>query len=82
MSYFNDDALASHLKKDHFACNHCDKEHKHVYYDKYANLQTHYNESHYACKEPECLEQCFVSFKFAEGLEEHYVLYCSPDQSA
>mgnify|MGYP000178507476 CR=1 FL=1 len=71
VNYFNDDLFGAHLKQDHFKCHVCDKKYQYYFYDKYQNLQTHFEKSHYACLEPDCLEKCFIVFKTKNDFEVH-----------
>ena len=44
-----------------------------MYYDRYENLQDHFEKSHYACIERDCLDKCFIAFKGKDELEDHLI---------
>lgn len=71
-NFFNEDAFILHLKRDHFKCDICKGEaQKYVYYNRYPNLQIHFNMSHFACSYKECLSKGMVVFETKEELEKH-----------
>ena len=70
-NFFNDDSLLDHLRKDHFNCNLCDpKTHKLTYYNKFENLNIHYDSSHHLCKHPDCSGASVFKTRFE--LESHF----------
>lgn len=69
-NFFNDDALADHLRKGHFNCNLCDpKIGKYTYYREFANLRKHYNASHFMCTNADC--QGGSAFRTKPELDSH-----------
>ena len=54
--YFNLDAFRIHLKRDHEQCELCKPNFPHIYYENFNQLADHFDEIHYRCKEPKCLE--------------------------
>ncbi|KAI8603045.1 hypothetical protein EDD21DRAFT_370149 [Dissophora ornata] len=71
-SFYGDDELFEHCKKNHEQCFLCLRRNiRHQYYDKYADLERHLHSEHYACMDPECLEKKFVVFESDLDLKGH-----------
>ncbi|KAG0208355.1 hypothetical protein BGX28_000649 [Mortierella sp. GBA30] len=71
-SFYGDDELFEHCKKNHEQCFLCLRRNiRHQYYDKYPDLERHLHSEHYACMEPECLEKKFVVFDSDLDLKAH-----------
>ncbi|KAF9275276.1 hypothetical protein BGZ68_010914 [Mortierella alpina] len=71
-SFYGDDELFDHCKKNHEQCFLCLRRNvRHQYYDKYADLERHLHSEHYACMDPECLEKKFVVFDSELDLKAH-----------
>ncbi|KAG9319080.1 hypothetical protein KVV02_003763, partial [Mortierella alpina] len=71
-SFYGDDELFDHCKKNHEQCFLCLRRNvRHQYYDKYADLERHLHSEHYACMDPECLEKKFVVFDSDLDLKAH-----------
>jgi len=62
--YFFDNAIFSeHLHKMHLACHLCGENFRHMFYDHYESLETHFSRSHFICPFPECRQKCYVAFQ-------------------
>ncbi|KAF9092688.1 hypothetical protein BGX29_010342 [Mortierella sp. GBA35] len=71
-SFYGDDELFEHCKKNHEQCFLCLRRNiRHQYYDKYPDLERHLHSEHYACMDPECLEKKFVVFDSELDLKGH-----------
>ncbi|GJJ75395.1 E3 ubiquitin-protein ligase ZNF598 [Entomortierella parvispora] len=71
-SFYGDDELFEHCKKNHEQCFLCLRRNiRHQYYDKYADLERHLHSEHFACMDPECLEKKFVVFDSELDLKGH-----------
>ncbi|KAG0265954.1 hypothetical protein DFQ27_000262 [Actinomortierella ambigua] len=71
-SFFGDDELFDHCKKNHEQCFLCLRRNvRHQYYDKYLDLENHFQTEHFACQDPECLEKKFVVFDSDLDLRAH-----------
>ncbi|KAG0306096.1 hypothetical protein BGZ97_000884 [Linnemannia gamsii] len=71
-SFYGDDELFEHCKKNHEQCFLCLRRNiRHQYYDKYPDLERHLHSEHYACMDPECLEKKFVVFDSDLDLKGH-----------
>ncbi|KAG0314899.1 hypothetical protein BGZ99_007779 [Dissophora globulifera] len=71
-SFYGDDELFDHCKKNHEQCFLCLRRNiRHQYYDKYLDLERHLHSEHYACMDPECLEKKFVVFDSELDLKAH-----------
>ncbi|KAF9111441.1 hypothetical protein BGX27_004921 [Mortierella sp. AM989] len=71
-SFYGDDELFDHCKKNHEQCFLCLRRNvRHQYYNKYADLENHLHAEHYACMDPECLEKKFVVFDSELDLKAH-----------
>ncbi|KAI1318761.1 hypothetical protein EDD11_005832 [Mortierella claussenii] len=71
-SFYGDDELFEHCKKNHEQCFLCLRRNiRHQYYDKYPDLERHLHSEHYACMDPECLEKKFVVFDSDLDLKAH-----------
>ncbi|KAG0277736.1 hypothetical protein BGZ96_002729, partial [Linnemannia gamsii] len=71
-SFYGDDELFEHCKKNHEQCFLCLRRNiRHQYYDKYLDLERHLHAEHYACMDPECLEKKFVVFDSDLDLKGH-----------
>lgn len=73
--YYTVDELFEHCKKDHEQCFICKgKGILNQYYKDYPMLESHFD-SHYKCKERECLERKFVVFENDIDLVAHQVFF-------
>ncbi|KAG0367774.1 hypothetical protein BC939DRAFT_407744 [Gamsiella multidivaricata] len=71
-SFYGDDELFEHCKKNHEQCFLCLRRNiRHQYYNKYPDLERHLHSEHYACMDPECLEKKFVVFDSDLDLKAH-----------
>eukprot|EP00038_Savillea_parva_P021948 m.36400 g.36400 ORF g.36400 m.36400 type:complete len:946 (+) comp5403_c0_seq1:126-2963(+) len=70
--FFSSDELAMHMDRKHEKCHICEKQgKKYEYYINYAELETHFGESHYLCPDEGCRTGRFVVFATASLLEDH-----------
>jgi hypothetical protein len=72
--FFNDIGLQEHLFKEHMNCPICGDEYKNWYYQNYKSLETHFDKTHYLCKNKQCLKSLFVAFRTEEELSQHNFL--------
>ncbi|KAG0266124.1 hypothetical protein BGZ95_003108 [Linnemannia exigua] len=71
-SFYGDDELFEHCKKNHEQCFLCLRRNiRHQYYNKYPDLERHFYSEHYACMDPECMEKKFVVFDSDLDLKGH-----------
>ncbi|KAF9411205.1 hypothetical protein BGZ94_001410 [Podila epigama] len=71
-SFYGDDELFEHCKKNHEQCFLCIRRNiRHQYYDKYIDLERHLHSEHYPCMDRECLEKKFVVFDSDLDLRAH-----------
>ncbi|KAF9934743.1 hypothetical protein FBU30_000601 [Linnemannia zychae] len=71
-SFYGDDELFEHCKKNHEQCFLCIRRNiRHQYYDKYPDLERHLHSEHFPCLDPECLEKKFVVFDSDLDLKAH-----------
>ncbi|KAI9199743.1 uncharacterized protein BJ171DRAFT_201996 [Polychytrium aggregatum] len=63
LSFYGQDELFEHCKKDHEQCFLCVRAGiRNQYYANYESLENHFHSDHFWCKEPECLEKKFIVF--------------------
>ncbi|KAF9425296.1 hypothetical protein BGZ76_003328 [Entomortierella beljakovae] len=71
-SFYGDDELFEHCKTNHEQCFLCLRRNiRHQYYNKYPDLEHHFNSEHYSCMDPECLEKKFVVFDSELDMKAH-----------
>ncbi|KAG8891047.1 hypothetical protein FRB98_000056 [Tulasnella sp. 332] len=72
--FYGDDELYSHLRERHEECFVCKKQGvMHQYFLNWEKLELHFQEKHYPCAHPLCLEQKFVVFPTEMDLKGHSV---------
>jgi 5-methylcytosine-specific restriction endonuclease McrA len=72
--FYDKDALYTHVRSRHEVCFLCARDgHPEQIYDNYTTLEYHFNNDHYACREPACLEKKFVAFGSDIDLQGHIV---------
>lgn len=71
--FYGSNELYSHMQQNHFWCDICKKRepNKFAYYSNYESLAKHFNEKHYPCQHPDCLEKKFVVFQSETELKRH-----------
>ncbi len=54
---FDDNALWSHLRRQHFSCHVCERLRGTTseFFHDYEELENHFRAEHFLCEEPECL---------------------------
>jgi hypothetical protein len=61
--FYSDDDILEHMHLGHYECHICKAQQiLFEYFENYAHLQSHFEEQHYACTHPFCLEQRFIVF--------------------
>ncbi|KAF9334822.1 hypothetical protein BG006_001413 [Podila minutissima] len=71
-SFYGDDELFEHCKKNHEQCFLCIRRNiRHQYYDKYIDLERHLHSEHHPCMDQECLDKKFVVFDSDLDLRAH-----------
>lgn len=73
--FFNEVDLQSHLFKEHMTCTICGDDYKNWYYANYESLETHFDKTHFLCKNKGCLKSLFVAFKTEDELATHAYLF-------
>ena len=64
--------LHDHLRKEHYKCDLCDKQGKpNQFFKDYTSLQRHFDNGHFLCRHPTCLEARFVVFESELDLRHH-----------
>ena len=73
ISFYDGDALFSHMQNKHFQCQICDPQRgdRPWYIDAEA-LQAHLQNDHFACDHAECAG-CLVAFRTSDELKRHYL---------
>ncbi len=70
--FYSDDELYEHCRKMHEECHLCVRAGiKHHYYEGYWQLERHFREQHWLCKELSCLEKKFVVFSTEVEFKAH-----------
>ncbi|RQM25306.1 hypothetical protein B5M09_000904 [Aphanomyces astaci] len=64
-SYYGNNELHEHLRKNHFECEICLHAYgiENRYYKDYNDMEKHFRSEHFLCEVPSCLEAKFVVFK-------------------
>ncbi|WWC63500.1 uncharacterized protein I303_106103 [Kwoniella dejecticola CBS 10117] len=82
-SFFGPDELFKHMRADHEECHVCrglgDKD---VYFQNYNALAKHFNQDHFPCQQPVCLEKKFVVFGTDLDLKAHMITEHSESMSS
>ncbi|WVR09437.1 hypothetical protein IAU60_006504 [Kwoniella sp. DSM 27419] len=82
-AFFGPDELFKHMRSDHEECHVCrilgDKD---VYFQNYEMLEGHFNQDHFPCNKPVCLEKKFVVFGTDMDLKAHMIAEHSESMSA
>ncbi|WWC90552.1 uncharacterized protein L201_005488 [Kwoniella dendrophila CBS 6074] len=82
-AFFGPDELFKHMRSDHEECHVCrslgDKD---VYFQHYNALEKHFNQDHFPCSQPVCLEKKFVVFGTDMDLKAHMITEHSESMSA
>ncbi|PVU93574.1 hypothetical protein BB561_003179 [Smittium simulii] len=75
ISFYDNDMLFDHCRKKHEQCFICQQLHinKDVYYKNYSTLADHFENAHFACNHPTCIEAKFVVFGSAIDLKAHEI---------
>lgn len=68
--FYDEDMIIKHIREDHYKCDLCDVDRKYFFFNKYENLERHYNMSHYLCQEELC-RKSHVVFRTSYELEHH-----------
>lgn len=64
--------LHLHLQKDHYKCHVCDKQGlANQYFRNYNTLESHFENMHFLCRDPQCLAARFVVFENDLDLRHH-----------
>ncbi|KAK8854623.1 hypothetical protein IAR55_003362 [Kwoniella newhampshirensis] len=82
-AFFGPDELFKHMRHEHEECHVCrEKGDKDVYFQNYLKLEQHFNQDHFPCTQPSCLEKKFVVFPTDLDLRAHMVSEHSEQMSA
>ena len=69
---FNEEALLSHMNKEHYECQVCKSHGKsYIYYRDIRSIHLHNKFKHHQCPMPECLNDFFVVFESKQKLLDH-----------
>ena len=64
--------LHEHLRHEHYKCDMCEKQGKpNQFFKNYNSLQRHFDQQHFLCHNPACLEARFVVFESELDLRHH-----------
>lgn len=70
--FYDNYHLHQHLHKDHYKCHICEKQGQdNQWFKHYGSLQRHFDQQHYLCHNPQCLEARFVVFENELDLRGH-----------
>ena len=70
---YNEQNFLDHNRRDHIKCHICTgKKYKYIFYRDYASLNIHFNKTHFACREKECINKAFIAFRSEAELINHY----------
>lgn len=70
--YLDNDALHSHLHKNHFWCHFCEADGDQDFFSTYPLLRQHFKKEHYLCEEGPCKQEQFTSvFRTKIDLQAH-----------
>ena len=71
--YFNEAEFGSHMKQSHMKCHLCKGgELRHIYYKDYPSLRVHFDKTHFACQDKQCVQEAFVVFRSHAELSNHH----------
>ncbi|WVQ68449.1 uncharacterized protein L199_006657 [Kwoniella botswanensis] len=83
LGFFGPDELFKHMRADHEECFVCkDLGDRDVYFQNYDSLAKHFNQDHFPCPQPVCLEKKFVVFGTDMDLKAHMISEHSESMSA
>ncbi|KAI3426465.1 hypothetical protein D9Q98_008832 [Chlorella vulgaris] len=72
-TFFDDDALWSHMQQVHYSCHVCPPPvAAAAYFNSSQDLLRHMRSDHFMCEEAECVD-CFVAFSSVEDLQRHHM---------
>nr|ODN94469.1 cytoplasmic protein [Cryptococcus depauperatus CBS 7855] len=73
-AFFGPDELFKHMRSDHEECHVCREQgNRHVYFENYDKLAQHWQDDHFPCTQPQCIEDRFVVFGSELDLRAHMV---------
>nr|XP_031863964.1 uncharacterized protein CI109_000608 [Kwoniella shandongensis]KAA5531036.1 hypothetical protein CI109_000608 [Kwoniella shandongensis] len=82
-AFFGPDELFKHMRHEHEECHVCrEKGDRDVYFQNYLKLEQHFNQDHFPCTQPSCIEKKFVVFPNDLDLRAHMVAEHSDQMSA
>ncbi|WVW85416.1 hypothetical protein I302_107454 [Kwoniella bestiolae CBS 10118] len=83
LGFFGPDELFKHMRADHEECFVCkDLGDRDVYFQNYDALAKHFNQDHFPCPQPICLEKKFIVFGTDMDLKAHMISEHSESMSA
>ena len=70
--FYDNYHLHQHLHKEHYKCHICEKQGRdNQWFKHYGSLQRHFDQQHFLCHNPQCLEARFVVFENELDLRAH-----------
>ncbi|VVA37471.1 PREDICTED: zinc [Prunus dulcis] len=71
--FYGDNELYMHMSTDHYTCHMCQRQHpgQYEYYNKYDDLENHFSQAHFLCKDEDCLTKKFVVFATESEIKRH-----------
>ncbi|PWY99284.1 hypothetical protein BCV70DRAFT_144319, partial [Testicularia cyperi] len=73
--YYGDDELFVHMRDKHEQCHICkargSEAERWKYYENYRMLERHFNDAHYLCPFPDCIDKKFVVFESEMDFKAH-----------
>ncbi|XP_062004332.1 uncharacterized protein LOC133721666 [Rosa rugosa] len=71
--FYGDNELYMHMSTEHFTCHICQRQcpGQYEYYSNYDNLEIHFQQAHFLCKDDACLTKKFVVFATESEMKRH-----------
>ncbi|KAM1272304.1 hypothetical protein ACFX2J_033008 [Malus domestica] len=71
--FYGDNELYMHMSTEHYTCHICQRQHpgQYEYYNIYDDLESHFSQAHFLCKDDDCLTKKFVVFATESELKRH-----------
>ncbi|KAB2621690.1 zinc finger protein 598-like [Pyrus ussuriensis x Pyrus communis] len=71
--FYGDNELYMHMSTEHYTCHICQRQHpgQYEYYNNYDDLESHFSQAHFLCKDDDCLTKKFVVFATESELKRH-----------
>ena len=70
---FDNAELTEHMLNNHFRCDICALKNKILWFKNISEIQVHFHENHFACKEDICISHGFIVFETLAELQLHQI---------